>query len=150
MYTLFGDTVPDPVLGEEVNQKKIASTQRPQYGGPMTERDKQLFQFTDTLFASDKKAAWLMYQKLLSEGYSVEGDIHTKVWWVLKSIQAVRYGNTADIKPLTLKKAEVANSKWSGEILNIRTIEFLESIVETRTIGTPSQYTMERWILTLP
>ncbi len=149
MYTLFGEFVADPELELDEKSSNVV-TVKSGYGGVMTDRDKQLFAFADTIFASDRKSAWLAYQKLLTDGFGVEADIHSKVWWVIKSVQAVRSGNVSDIKPFTLKKAQITNTKWSGELLHSRTIEFLESIIETRTLGTPSQYTLEKWILTLP
>jgi hypothetical protein len=144
---IFGELVLNTDSIDEVKPiaKNIA------YGGPMTVQDKQLFTFTDAIFASDRKTAWLLYQKLLSDRFDINGQIIPKIWWVLKSINAIRIDDTKDVKPSTLTKAKITNQKWIGDILMDRTLAFMEILAENRSgVGNDISTEIENWILQLP
>jgi hypothetical protein len=113
---LFGEEVP-LTEEEEIVSVKVA------------ENPFNIFAFTDTIAARNKKDAWVLYQKALASGMAAE-EIFFKVVWLFKTLLLASRTATAEeagMKEYPFKKAK-------GAIRNFKPGE-LEQMSEDLVMG---------------
>jgi len=87
-----------------------------------------VFAFTDSFMAGDRKKTWLGYQKLLTAGISAE-EIHGALLWAVRS--ALIALKTSDAEEAGLKPFVFTKSRRVAERLGVERVEeFSRSLIE--------------------
>ncbi len=100
-----------------------------------------IFALADSIGRRDKKHSWLIYRKLIEEGFQPE-EIHGTIFWQIKSLAIAEVSKDAveaKMKPFVFSKAKgfLKNFK-EGEIQ-----KWLSKLVEIYHRGHRGEYTLE-------
>lgn len=106
-----------------------------------------IFALSDALLYRDKKLLWVLYQKALRAGFSVE-EIFGTLFWALKTALLVSGGYTEGLHPFVIRKTQTALRNFTQGGLPQLSFRLLTDYHQARR-GAGAELLLEKFILEL-
>jgi len=107
----------------------------------------EIFALSDSVYARDKKTAWVMFQTIAQK--FVAEEIHGTLLWAVKMMRIYTYANALDIKPFVASNAARASKKYTPTEIDNMHRKLVHMYHDAHNGKIDFNISLESWLLSL-